>query len=377
MKKNNITKQKLLVFHPALAPYRVDFFNALSNRYNTKFYFSSKNVVEQKFNQDLLNSKTNFKSNYLNNGFSVFKRFVRFGFLKLIIDFRPDIVFTSELSQITIVIFLFKKFFNKQFKLYTIEDDNLEIAKSKNGLRKLLRDYISKHVDGVILPSKIVCEWTDRNIIPKQTLEVPIIHSNNVFRKQLANSLKVSLKIYNNYNLKEKKIILYTGRLVSIKNVAFLLKAFESINNANSVLVIVGDGYLKQNLIDLSIKLQITDKVIFTGKLEGCNLLAWYNLANVFVLPSIFERYAAVVNEALLAGCYVFCSNKAGASALITSENGKLFDPYDKEDFTLKLQDYLDRIDTPTGKYDKLRDDLMPFTLESKLEILFSKIDEK
>ena len=56
---------KVLVFHPALAPYRVDFFNALNNYFEASFYFSLKNVNDQKFDQENLKSLCNFNCNYI------------------------------------------------------------------------------------------------------------------------------------------------------------------------------------------------------------------------------------------------------------------------------------------------------------------------
>ena len=46
----------------------------------------------------------------------------------------------------------------------------------------------------------------------------------------------------------------------------------------------------------------------------------------MFILPSQFEPFGAVVNEALVAGCYVIVSDKVGAASLISSSNGSIFE---------------------------------------------------
>ena len=57
--------------------------------------------------------------------------------------------------------------------------------------------------------------------------------------------------------------------------------------------------------------------------------MAYYNLAQLFVLPSRYEPFGTVVNEALLAGCFTLCSQVAGAACLIEpGRNGALFDPF-------------------------------------------------
>lgn len=60
-------------------------------------------------------------------------------------------------------------------------------------------------------------------------------------------------------------------------------------------------------------------------------LYAWYLLGGLFVLASQFEPFGAVVNEALLAGIPVVCSDRAGARVLIQDGiNGTVVDASDK-----------------------------------------------
>ena len=105
----------------------------------------------------------------------------------------------------------------------------------------------------------------------------------------------------------------------------------------DAVLVIVGDGKEEQNLKRQSASLQ--KDVIFTGHLEGNELYAWYNVGDVFCLPSYLEPYGAVTNEALLAGCRVVISEKAGSACLVNKNNGEIIAPMDIE----AMADALDR----------------------------------
>lgn len=50
-------KKKLVVFHPAIAPYRVDFFNSLNKEFDAIFYFEFGDVLEQSFAQDELRGR--------------------------------------------------------------------------------------------------------------------------------------------------------------------------------------------------------------------------------------------------------------------------------------------------------------------------------
>ena len=66
-------------------------------------------------------------------------------------------------------------------------------------------------------------------------------------------------------------------------------------------MVIIGDGIERKNLEKISEK--HSDRIIFTGRLEGADLLKWDNVADCFILASYQEPFGAVTNEALLAGC--------------------------------------------------------------------------
>ena len=360
-------KKKILIFHPALAPYRVDFFNAIDTEFNAIFYFCLPNVPDQSFNQDELKRKCTFNVNYLKSGVDIKGRTFRFGIISLIIKEKPDIILCDEYGPVTVVVFLYRYFFKSKFKLYTISDDSIDNSKSRKGLRAIFRNVISKNIDGVLFPSADVCDWYNENISKKtKTIELPIIHNDEVFRRNLSNSLKIANENLDKYDLKKKKIILYVGRLVEVKNLEFLIGAVSGFKLSDWALVIVGDGMLMDELKESAKNLQITDKVIFIGRKEGAELVSWYTIADLFVLPSIHEPYGAVVNEALLGGCKVLCSELAGASSLINKNNGKTFNPYSIEELTIYLTEYLNEMTFVNDKV-FLRDSLMPFTFLEKI----------
>lgn len=110
--------------------------------------------------------------------------------------------------------------------------------------------------------------------------------------------------------------MLFVGRLVDVKNLNFLIEVFSDyvLLNKNARLILVGDGDKKNELKNLVLNLNIQDYVLFTGRYENEELYAWYKIADYFILPSTSETFGAVVNEALIAGLPVLCSNLAGAS---------------------------------------------------------------
>jgi glycosyltransferase involved in cell wall biosynthesis len=245
----------------------------------------------------------------------------------------------------------------------------------RSGIRAFLRTTISKNIDGVIYTSTDVGLYNKTHFSSKiNALELPIIHDDIVFRKKLSDSLSYSLENIKKYNLEHKKIVLFVGRLVEVKNLDVLIKAFSKVEEDNCLLVLVGDGPLRQALVDLVESNNILDRVLFIGHLEGQALYSWYNIAQISILPSIKEAFGAVVNEALLGGCHVICSKIAGAVSLINNENGLSFDPSNQEELTEKIREALQKVVPLESSSVSLRESKMPFTFNEKLDTLIHQL---
>jgi glycosyltransferase involved in cell wall biosynthesis len=367
--------KKVLVFHPALAPYRVDFFNAVHNFFEASFYFSLKNVSDQKFDQENLKSKCNFKCNYLNSGFEFLGRSIRFGVFKIIRLEKPDIIVCAEYGQITLLVFLYNKIFNKSIKVYSMSDDSMDNSIKRSGIRLFLRNVISRNIEGVIFASEEVATWFQQNVSKKvKALSIPIIHSELMLNHVYQESIETANHNIQNYNLAEKKLILFVGRLVEVKNLFFLIKCFSNLKNGDARLVLVGEGDLGLCLKTYAKELGVEQKIIFIGRKETADLYNWYTFSQLFVLTSTYEPFGAVVNEALVGGCFVLCSKLAGASSLINESNGVLFDPYDEIDFTSKLNSALENVKPLKEPIVNLRTNKMFFTFEEKISALFQEL---
>lgn len=94
--------------------------------------------------------------------------------------------------------------------------------------------------------------------------------------------------------------IVTVGTLKKEKNQALLLKAFAQLPFTDSRLMLVGKGYLEENLRVLVHQLGIADRVIFAG--FHPNPTVFYKTSDLFVLSSDYEGLANVIIEALSCG---------------------------------------------------------------------------
>ena len=370
-----MSNHRTIIFHPALAPYRIDFFNSLSEAFDAEIYFEFNNPLEQTFDQQALRERLRFTPHFLRPGFLGIKN-LRLEVLSILWRKRPDVVFVSEYNLLGLLVCLFKFLFHWRMRVITTCDDNLWMAQQAGKVKRLTR-YCMLHVlDGVILADKQACQWYQQTLSYKASyVYFPIIQSDEVFRARLAQALPLATEIAARLNVIGKKVILYVGRLAEVKQVSLLIAAFQQITSRHpeARLLIVGDGPLRQALEQQAKAEKEAGIVCFAGKQEGMQLLAYYNVAQLFVLPSYYEPFGTVVNEALLSGCYTLCTQVAGATCLIApGQNGELFDSSSTEQLASLLSDALSKM--PSLAHIALKNNLMNLHYEEQCKHLLQSL---
>jgi len=109
-------------------------------------------------------------------------------------------------------------------------------------------------------------------------------------------------------------VILFCAKLQPWKRPGDLLRAFAEANLSNALLVIAGEGPLRPELESQAAELGIAASVRFLGFVNQSQLPAVYTSADLMVLPSVYEPFAVVVNEAMCCGCPVAASDQVGAA---------------------------------------------------------------
>jgi glycosyltransferase involved in cell wall biosynthesis len=112
----------------------------------------------------------------------------------------------------------------------------------------------------------------------------------------------------------DSTVVLFCAKLQPWKRPGDLLEAFAATGILRAVLVFAGDGPLRQTLYQRALDLGIADRVRFLGFVNQSALPAVYKAADLMVLPSEYEPFAVVVNEALCCGCPVAASDRVGAA---------------------------------------------------------------
>lgn len=361
-------KKRLLIFHTKVAPYRVDFFNKLAMHYDM-FICMDRKFVYGGLYQDIEKS---YRFNHVEGSMSKNLWSAYFSVSKFIKEKQPDIVFVSECGLLSLMVVLYRFIHNKHYKIVSIIDDSYDQITQD-------RQFSRRHV----IAEKVLIPFFDQIINVEERVSLhfqsifgkgisfPIIRDEDIFRGSLIECLPICKDYIKKYGLVNKKVILFVGRFVALKNIPALINAYSKLKSNDVSLVLVGSGEEEDNLKALDKQ----HKVIFTGPLSGDALYAWYNIADIFVLPSTKEPFGAVTNEALMAGCKCLISERAGSSCLIKKNfNGDCFNPLDEEELYNKLRIMLESCNSH-DKSQNIKPSLMPITFNQEISKVINAID--
>ncbi len=153
-------------------------------------------------------------------------------------------------------------------------------------------------------------------------------------------------QIRQKYNLPEK-FILHVGTIEPRKNLARLLEAFQPLlaDWPNLKLVLIGKkGWLYESFFERLQALGLQGAVIFPGYIDEADLPACYQLAELFVYPSLYEGFGLPPLEAMACGTPVISSHSSSLPEVI-GEAGLLVDPLDTAALSAAIRQVLTNAD--------------------------------
>ena len=214
-----------------------------------------------------------------------------------------------------------------------------------------LRNLILRYIQRTVLKNCDVCTVNSnatRNELIRRFPEfknkiriIPMGVDTNLFKPK---NIKNKFKKYKNF-----KTILFVGRLSEQKGIQYIIESIPSINKKikNIKLLIVGEGTYKKELTRTIKKLNLESKVEFKGALPKNELVDYYNLADVVVMPSLAGRTGTegqglVLLEAMACGKAVVGTNIGGIKDIIKDgENGLLVKQKESKELANKIVNLL------------------------------------
>lgn len=186
-------------------------------------------------------------------------------------------------------------------------------------LIKRLRTLVTRQAARIIVPSDflkhLLGEW------PVEEARIAVIHN---ALDPLPASVPPPGPPFRGFTL------VTASRLIRLKNIAAIIRLVAARKDIR--LVIIGTGPEGGNLRQIAMDAGASDRVIFTGDLDGARLRGWLEASHLFVLNSIHEGLPHVILECFQAGVPVLATAVGGVPELIRhGGNGWLIPPCDEE----------------------------------------------
>lgn len=118
---------------------------------------------------------------------------------------------------------------------------------------------------------------------------------------------------------REEKLVLFLGRITMQKGPEYFLHAAKKVLEVmdNVKFVMAGSGDLMYRSVELAAQLGIGHKVLFTGFLRGDDVRKIYQMADLYVMPSVSEPFGIAPLEALDNDVPVIISKQSGVSEVL------------------------------------------------------------
>jgi len=198
--------------------------------------------------------------------------------------------------------------------------------------------YWKRNIDGLCRADRIITisEFSKDEIIkhteiPAERIDVVYCGvDRDVFYPKRDRSPLGELGIHEN-----QKVILYVGSEEPRKNLETLVEAIAYIRQEIPDIVLLkvgspGMGGDRKKTLTLIKTHHLEDNVIFTGDVSEYKLAKYYNIADLFVFPSLYEGFGLPIIEAMACGCPVIASNTSSipevvgnAAIMVNSSNPK------------------------------------------------------
>lgn len=200
--------------------------------------------------------------------------------------------------------------------------------------------YICESVSAIIAPSEKTKEKLISYGVKRPIFIIPTGLDLDRFKEDQLSKQKRA-ELMEKYNIgADEKLITYIGRVAEEKSIDIIVDGVPYIENKNCRLMIVGGGPQLENLKKQAEKLNVSDRIIFTGPVQREEVAAYYLISDCFVSASTSETQGMTFIESLASGlCVLARPDEVLKNLVIENETGFYFNT--PKEFAQKAEMYL------------------------------------
>lgn len=268
-----------------------------------------------------------------------------------LVRIRPDLFVAAQLVRAGPMALVWQLLSGRPYDVWVYGGETSPQFTSMRSLTRLLH-LVLQRARTVFTNS----QYTTREMLAfglgeEAVVELPLGVERSVFYPQQKSPAHLQ-----RYALAGKVVFTTIGRLVERKGVDMMLRALGELRDELPPwhYLIVSDGPYRPRLEELVGELGLQQQVTFTGYVDQTELVAYYNLCDVFAMPNrqvghesesslSVEGFGMVFLEAAACGKPVIAGRSGGAVyALEDGYNGFLVDPQDVDDLKRAIRELLD-----------------------------------
>lgn len=334
---------KVAFIHNTIAPYRHPLFEALSEFVDLTVYYCS--VKHGKRKWDLWPRSYDYKYKILPR-IPIGDRSINPSIIKEIILNKFDVLilggYIDPTNQIVFALGLILKI----PIIYSTE--GIKEPRSIFGIiTKPIRYLFAKKSDACIAQGNITKKYL--RSLGAANAKIFIAHNcidNELFIRLYQQFEKDKNHIRKRLGFNEKYLLLYIGQLIPRKGVFDLIKIYEKViqKRKDTGLIILGSGPLKSQLLDIISKKGIPGVHFIEGGISFSELIKYYSIADIFVLPTLRDLAPLVINEAMACGLPIVVYDSAGNAKqfVFSDNNGYVIKKGDIDTFSKSIIEILD-----------------------------------
>ncbi len=244
--------------------------------------------------------------------------------LRRLYKIRPDVIISAEMGLRTLFSVVYK-IINPKVRLICYADLSIYSEKGRGIVRLYFRKFILKFVNAVIVNGEAGKRYIRERLKYKGKIYIAPYPSDEVFLREFKEKDNVFRDLNNVLHLR----LLYVGQLIPRKGLMEFIEGLSTAiknNNLNIKLVLVGEGALTESIRSTNID-GLNIKCV--GNIDYDNIHKYYNKSDIFVLPTLADTWALVVNESMACGVPVLGSiySQAVEEMVQHGVNGWIYDP--------------------------------------------------
>jgi glycosyltransferase involved in cell wall biosynthesis len=317
----------VLIITNIISPYRIPLFNSLSCQKDLNLMVCFMDDIEFDREWKIYYNEIEFKykvlkkinSTYLNKK----KIYINTKIWRELKAFKPDSIINIGYGSLAnIVSYIYSKIKKTNFIIW---ESYHKKYYPKNIITRCIQFFMVKGADAFVTYSKSSYELLrsyrihDHKIfIGSNTIDMDYYDIKSREFKRSNEFLELKNKYF-------KHNILYVGQFIERKNVIDILNIAKKMNNKEIGFIIIGSGEL-ENEYKQFIKNNSLDNVIIENYKQRDELIRYYAISDILILPSKYEIWGLVINEAIACNVIPICSFNCGCSEIILNNiNGFVY----------------------------------------------------